>query len=67
MSSIPQPERPGTGQDVPDSDAPPDTRLPGTDQGVADRPGSPDDDDDLASERPDGETGDPSAQPETAI
>lgn len=35
MSSIRQPERPGSGQDVPDSDTPPDTRLPGSDQMTA--------------------------------
>jgi hypothetical protein len=63
MSSIPQPKRPGTRQDVPDSDTPPDTRLPGTDQGVADRPGYPDDDDDVVSDQPDSATDDPGAEP----
>ena len=62
MSSIPQPERPGTGQDVPDSDIP-DTRLPGDDQGVADRPGYPDDDDDSPIDQPEDEQTDPAAEP----
>jgi hypothetical protein len=61
MSSIPQPERPGTGQDVPDTDIP-DTRLPGDDQGVADRPGYPDDDDSLIDQTEDEQT-DPAAEP----
>jgi hypothetical protein len=63
MSSIPQPERPGTGQDVPDSNTPPDPRLPGPDQGVAGRPGYPDDDDDVVIDEPDSETDDPAAEP----
>jgi hypothetical protein len=61
MSSIPQPERPGIGHDVPDTNVP-DTRLPGDDQGVADRPGYPDDDD-MVIDQPEDEQTDPTAEP----
>jgi hypothetical protein len=66
MSTIPEPERPGTGRSVPDVNTP-DTRLPGDDQGVADRPGYPDDDDDFVKDEPDSETNDTRAEPGTPI